>query len=78
MKHQDKELQMYAENGLRTAEDWASLGRAVVAGAGAKTDATIRGRVVALYERSQTEHQPSTRAGRLRERAAAVTPGSGQ
>ena len=27
MKHQDKELKMYAENGLRSAEDWASLGR---------------------------------------------------
>jgi hypothetical protein len=54
MKHSDKDLRMYAANGLRSLDDWASLGRDVPAGAAQRTDAMIRGKSVALFGRDQT------------------------
>jgi hypothetical protein len=54
MKHSDKDLRMYAANGLRSLDDWASLGRDVPTGAAPRTDAMIRGKSVALFGRDQT------------------------
>lgn len=54
MKHSDKDLKMYAANGLRSRDDWASLGRDVAAETAPRTDAMIRGKSVALFGRDQT------------------------
>lgn len=54
MSHQDPEMKMYAESGLRTAEDWASLGRVLETGAEARTSTLHRGKSLSLYGRDQT------------------------
>jgi len=59
----DKVLKLYAENGLRTTDDWASLGRDIKAGAEAKADVTHRGAVLRLYSRDQTQTRVRVRAG---------------
>ena len=58
MKHSDKDLKMYAENGLRSRDDWASLGRDVADETAPRTDAMIRGKSVALFGRDQTVRRP--------------------
>lgn len=47
-------MRMYAESGLRTAEDWASLGRVLETGAEARTSTLHRGKSLSLYGRDQT------------------------
>lgn len=58
----DGELRMYAENGLRTAEDWGTLGREVEDQSRPRADTMLRGTKVSLYTRDQTRH----RAKRIR------------
>jgi len=71
MKHFDRTLKQYAKSGYRSSEEWASLGREVVAGARARVDATLRGSPVGLYTNDQTRAKP-----RL-DRAGATNPAAG-
>ena len=62
----DKELNVYAENGLRTADDWLTVGRQVRPGQAPRSEATARSRVVQLFSRDQTQRVVSRRpAGRV-------------
>jgi hypothetical protein len=54
-------LKMYAESGLRTVEDWISLGRDIVIGAKARLDAHHQGVPLPLYSRDQTHARARTR-----------------
>ena len=60
MNHYDKELKMYTNAGMRTAEDWALLGREIPSGIKPRLDTTHRGKPVGLYNRSQTRAKPPT------------------
>jgi hypothetical protein len=62
MNQYDGVLKMYAESGLRTAEDWTGLGRDIEIGAKPRLDASHRGEVVPLYSRDQTHPRPRTRS----------------
>jgi len=64
MNHYDNELNTYADSGLRTAEDWASHGRGIEAGAKPRVDALQRGVKVALFSRNQTHVVRSARDDR--------------
>ena len=68
MKHFDTTLKQYAKSGYRSSEEWATLGREVVAGARARIDATLRGTPVGLYTGDQTRVKPRSdnREGRQR------------
>jgi hypothetical protein len=54
MNHVDPELKTYAENGLRSAEDWATIGRQVKDGIKPRTQTMHRSKEVPLYGRDQT------------------------
>jgi len=54
MNHYDRDLKMYADSGLRTAEDWTSLGREIEEGTKPQVETLNRGAAVSLYTRSQT------------------------
>ena len=54
MSYYDKDLKRYAASGLRTAEDWASLGRGIDSGMKPRADILQRGKTVSLYCRNQT------------------------
>jgi hypothetical protein len=54
MNHVDPELKTYAENGLRSAEDWAAMGRQLKDGVNARTQITYRSKALLLYGRDQT------------------------
>ena len=54
MNHVDPELRTYANNGLRSADDWATMGRQIKDGANPRTDMMHRGRAVSLFSRDQT------------------------
>ena len=56
-----KELKMYAENGLRSADDWMSSGRKVHNDAKPKANVTCRGQAYELFTREQTALSPSKR-----------------
>ena len=58
MKHFDRELKQYAESGLRSAQEWASLGREVGATQVGMNVTTVRAGTVALYTRNQTQVKP--------------------
>lgn len=68
VNHQDPELKMYAENGLRSTEDWASLGRVVEAGSQPRANTVHRGRAMPLFAREQTAVRPK------RDRSAPPVP----
>jgi hypothetical protein len=55
MNQIDGVLKMYADAGMRSVEEWAMYGRAVISGAKSRADAASRGVVVELYTRDQTE-----------------------
>ena len=74
MKHFDKELRHLADNGYRSAEDWASLGRDVPGETPPRTTATLRGRVTDLYTRDQTRPRPRAARPDRAPPAAAATP----
>jgi hypothetical protein len=50
----DPVLKMYAENGLRTVEDWTAHGRDIVSGATPRLGAPHQGAFLQLYSRDQT------------------------
>jgi len=54
MKHYDTALKMYADSGLRTAQDWAQLGRDLKTESRPCAHAQHRGVAVPLYSRDQT------------------------
>jgi hypothetical protein len=56
-----KELKVYAENGLRSANDWLTTGRKVQDGAKPKANVTCRGQDFELFTRDQTQHCQSKR-----------------
>jgi hypothetical protein len=53
---------MYADSGLRTVEDWTTLGRDITGGMKPRLDATHRGALIPLYSRDQTQIRPSSRS----------------
>jgi hypothetical protein len=58
----DGVLRMYAESGLRTIEDWTTLGRDIEAGAKPRVDASHRGEVLPLFSRDQTHPRTGSRS----------------
>jgi hypothetical protein len=54
MNHVDPDLKTYAENGLRSAEDWATMGRQIKEGVKARTEILHRRQTVGLFGRDQT------------------------
>jgi len=54
MNHSDPQLKAYAENGLRSAEDWAAMGRQLKDGTEPRTQIMHRSKPVLLYGRDQT------------------------
>lgn len=57
MRHYDELLKMYADNGLRTLEDWSSMGRELKEDAKPRTEAMHRGKALAVYDRDQTRRK---------------------
>ena len=62
MVHFDRTLRVYAKNGMRSSMEWVSLGREVMSGTTARTEAESEGKKVALFTRDQT--QPLVRPSR--------------
>jgi hypothetical protein len=60
----DGVLRMYAECGLRTMQDWTTLGRDVETGAKPRLDTPHRGESLPLYSRDQTHPQTRSRSKR--------------
>ena len=60
MRHHDEALKMYADSGLRTAEDWATMGREIKDGATARAEAVTRGKAIAVFGRDQTRQKTKT------------------
>jgi len=58
MNQFDTVLKMYADNGLRTVEDWKTLGRDIESEAEPRTETLHRGVVLPLYSRGQTHVRP--------------------
>jgi hypothetical protein len=56
-----KELRTYAEQGLRTAEDWLSRGREIAIGSKPRSEATRRGELVPVFSRDQTQPRQRSR-----------------
>jgi len=63
MSHFDKELKSYAESGLRTAEDWKTLGREVIDETKPRSSAQGRGSSVDLFSRDQTQRRERSPRG---------------
>ena len=59
MAHHDKVLKMYADNGLRTPEEWLTLGRDLKNDSVFRLETTHKGKTYALYSRDQTQVRPS-------------------
>jgi hypothetical protein len=64
MSQYDSILKMYAESGLRTVENWISLGRDIASGAKPRLDTLHRGTLLPLYTRDQTLSRPRSRPKR--------------
>jgi len=58
MQYYDSALKTYADSGLRSAQDWATLGRDVEPDVKSRTDTTHRGALLPLYSRDQTRVRP--------------------
>lgn len=54
MSQIDKELKMYAENGLRIVADWYKLGRDIEPGSKPRSTVNFRGVPTELFTRDQT------------------------
>ena len=65
MNQYDSVLKMYADSGMRTVEDWASMGREISSGAKSRVDAPHRGTVIPLYSRDQTQLRPRSKPKRI-------------
>ena len=55
MRHDDHELKAYAEHGLRSAEDWATLGRQIEPGTIPRAVTAHRGKPMDLFARDQSK-----------------------
>jgi hypothetical protein len=66
MNQYDQTLKTYADNGLRTLEDWAGFGRDIDGGTEPRTNTALRGQNVALYSRDQTRCRAQSTAPRAR------------
>jgi hypothetical protein len=55
MNYYDNLLKMYADTGLRTAEDWLGVGREIKTEIKPRRQATYQGSRVELYSRDQTQ-----------------------
>jgi hypothetical protein len=64
MSQYDRDLKVYADNGLRTADEWITFGREVEAGTPPRTAAAAKGRSVQLYSRDQTKRRERVRPPR--------------
>ncbi|HEX4056073.1 MAG TPA: hypothetical protein VHX86_17565 [Tepidisphaeraceae bacterium] len=64
MNQYDSVLKMYAESGLRTIEDWTTLGRDIESGAKPRLGTPHRGELVPLYSRDQTHRQAGSKRKR--------------
>ena len=74
MNQFDNVLKLYSESGLRTAEDWTTLGREIVIGAKARLDARHRGAMVPLFSRDQTHLRVRARSLPGAPASSAVVP----
>jgi hypothetical protein len=61
MKHFDNVLKVYAKEGLRSAEEWKTLGRDILLDVAPRVEAECQGKTVGLYSRDQTQAQPPSR-----------------
>ncbi len=64
MSQYDSVLKMYAESGLRTIEDWTTLGRDIASGTKPQLDTRHRGELLPLYSRDQTHPRTGSRSKR--------------
>ena len=64
MNQYDGVLRMYAESGLRSIEEWTTLGRDIKSEAKSRLDAPHRGTLVPLYSRDQTHLRAPSRPKR--------------
>ncbi len=62
MTHYDDVLRMYSVSGLRTIEEWATLGRDVASGTKPRVETPHRNGILSLYSRGQTH--PRARSAR--------------
>ncbi len=58
MANHDQILNLYAENGMRTQEDWTAMGRETQPDAKARVEIVHKGKNLALYTRDQTKVRP--------------------
>jgi hypothetical protein len=58
MANHDQTLKLYADNGMRTQEEWTSMGRNTQPGAAARVEISHKGKTVGLYTRDQTSVRP--------------------
>jgi len=65
MNQYDSVLKSYADSGLRTVEDWTSLGRSIITDSKPRLDTLHRGITVPLFSRDQTHRLVRVRAPRL-------------
>jgi hypothetical protein len=61
MSQYDSVLKVYADSGLRTAEDWTTHGRDIESEAKPRLDAPYQGQRVPLYSRDQTHPRTPSR-----------------
>jgi len=65
MSQHDTVLKMYSDSGIRSAEEWASLGREIPSGVKPRVDAPHRGTLLPLYSRDQTQPRTPSRRKRI-------------
>ena len=61
MAQYDSVLRVYAESGLRTVEDWTSLGRDIQTLAKPRVDVPYKGGRLPLFSRDQTQVRAPSR-----------------
>jgi hypothetical protein len=74
MNQYDSVLKTYADSGLRSVQDWISLGRDIATGAQSRVATMHRGESVSLFSRDQTQPRPRTRTARSGPPAPAKMP----
>ena len=58
MRHFDNVLRVYSDQGLRSADEWKTLGRDIAEATTPRTQVETGGRTVSLYTRDQTRACP--------------------
>jgi hypothetical protein len=74
MNQYDSVLKTYADSGLRSVQDWISLGREITSGAQSRVAAMHRGESISLFSRDQTQSRPRSRNARTGPPAPAKMP----